>query len=58
MVGFIEALGTWVKESILKWLQKASVFSVMADECTDITAEEELSVFCHWRKMALLLNAF
>ena len=41
-----EALGTWVDGSILKRLQRASVFSVMADECTDITAVEELSVLC------------
>ena len=34
-----------VKESILKRLQKASVF-VMAD----ITAVEELSVFCRWEE--------
>ena len=38
MVVFIEALGTWVEESVLKRLQKASVFRVMADECTDIMA--------------------
>ena len=42
MVDSIEALGTWVKESILKRLQ----FSVMADECTDITSVEDMSVFC------------
>ena len=58
MVDFIEALGTWVKETILKRLQKASVFSVMADECTDITAVEELSVFYCWEEDALLSNAF
>ena len=58
MVDLIEALGTWVEESILRRLQRASVFSAMADECTDITAVEELLVFCHWRKMALLLNPF
>ena len=44
---FIEALGTWVEESILKRLQKVIMFGVMADECTDIMAVEELSVFCH-----------
>ena len=46
MVDFIEALGTWVEESISKMLQKASIFSFMVNECTDITAVEELSVFC------------
>ena len=48
VVHLIEALGTWVEESILKRLQKASVFNVMEDECTDITAMEELSFFFHW----------
>ena len=28
----------------------ASVFTVMADESTDITAVEELSVFRHWEE--------
>ena len=46
--------GQWLtlskQESILKRLEKASVFSVKEDECTDITAVEELSVFCHWEK--------
>ena len=42
------------KESILKRLLKATVFSVMADECSDITAVEELSVFSRWEEMALL----
>ena len=40
-------LGTCVKESNVKRLEKVSVFSVMADECTDITTVEKLSVFCH-----------
>ena len=38
VVDFIEALGTWVEESVFKRLQKASIFSVIADECTDATA--------------------
>ena len=56
MVNFFEALGTWVEESILKRLQKASVFTVVADEYTDIVAMEELSVVVG-RKMGLLSNA-
>ena len=43
---FIEAIGTWVDEFQLKLLHKAPFF--MADECTDITTIEELSVFCRW----------
>ena len=58
-VDFIEALGTWVKEVyFLKRLQKASVFSVMADECSVITAVEELSVFCHWEEDGTPVECF
>ena len=45
---FIEAIGTWIDEFQLKLLHKAPFFSLMADECTDITTIEELSVFCRW----------
>ena len=58
VVDFIETLGTWVKESILKRLQRASVFCVMADECTDITAVEELSVFRRWEEDGTPVECF
>ena len=58
VVDFIEALGTWVEESILKRLQKASVFSVMADECTNIMTVEELSVFCRWEEDGTPVECF
>ena len=45
---FIEALGSWVEESLLKHLHQAPFYSIMADECTDITTVEELSLFCRW----------
>ena len=48
VVDFVEALGTWVDESLLAWLQNARYFSFLADECTDIKTIEELSVVCHW----------
>ena len=32
VVEFVNALGTWVEESPLKWLHKAPIFSIMADE--------------------------
>ena len=45
VVEFIESLGIWVEESLLKRL--ASCFSIMADECTDVaTIIKETSVFC------------
>ena len=49
VVEFVAALGKWVKESLLKWLKKAS-YSITADGCTDVTTVEELSVFCHWEE--------
>ena len=58
MVDFIEAFGTWVEESIMKRLQEASCFSVMADECTDITTVEELSVFCRWEEKGTPTECF
>ena len=58
VVDFIEALGTWIEKSILKRLQKASVFRAMADECTDIMAMEVLSVFCHWEEDGTPVECF
>ena len=53
VVEFFQALGTWVEESILKRLQQASHYSIMADECTDITTVEEMSVFCRWEEKGI-----
>ena len=50
VVEFIEALGTWVEESLLKRIRHASCFSIMADECTDLATIEEMSVFCRWEE--------
>ena len=43
----ITVVDLWAEESILKHLHQATCFSLMADECTDITVVE-LSIFCHW----------
>ena len=58
VVEFIESLGTWVEESILKCLQKAAMYSLMADECTDIANVEELSVFCRWEEGGVQVECF
>ena len=47
-VKLVNALGTWVEESLLKQLHKAPFFSTMADECTDVTPIEELTIRCLW----------
>ena len=48
VIEFVNALGTWVEESLLKRLHKAPIFSIMADECTDVTTIEELTICCRW----------
>ena len=50
LVEFIEALGIWVEEYLLKWLCQASYFSIMAENSTDIVTIVELSLFCQWEK--------
>ncbi len=46
---FVNALGTWVEESLLKRLHKASsFFSIIAEEWTDVTTIEELTIYCRW----------
>ena len=44
VVEFMEALGTWVEEFLLKRLHQASCYSIMADECTDVATIEEVGV--------------
>ena len=51
VVEFMEALGTWFEEFLLKGLHQASCFSIMADECTDVATIEEMSVFCRWEEI-------
>ena len=45
---FVNALGTWVQESPLKRIHKAPFFSIMADEYTNVTTIEELTICCRW----------
>ena len=45
---FVYDLGTCVEESLLKRLHKAPFFSIMANECTDVTTIEELTICCRW----------
>ena len=48
VVELVNALGTWVEESLLKQLHNAPFFSIMADECTEVTTIEELTICCRW----------
>ena len=47
-----------MEESILKRFQKASTYSLMADECTDVSTVEELSVFCRWEEDGVPVECF
>ena len=47
-----------MEESTLKHLQKASMYSFMADECTDIANVETLSVFCCWEEGGVPVERF
>ena len=42
----------------MKRLQKAAMYSLMADECTDIANVEELSVFCRWEEGGVPVECF
>ena len=43
---------------MLERLHKASYYSIMADECTDIATVEELSVYCRWVEDGLPVEHF
>ena len=58
VVEFVEAIGVWAEESLLKCLRQASNFSIMADECTDVTTIEELSIFFCWVEDGIPLEHF
>ena len=48
VVEFVNALGTWVEESLLRRLHKVPFFRIKAEECTDVTTIEELTICCRW----------
>ena len=58
VVEFVEAIGVWAEESLLKRLHQASNFSIMAGECTDMTTIEELSIFFRWVEDGIPLEHF
>ena len=41
VVEFVKAVGLWAEESLLKRLHQANNFSIMVDECTDVTTIKE-----------------
>ena len=58
VVDFIETIGLWVEECLFKRLHQAHYFSLLADECTDISTIEELSIVFHWMEDGLPVEHF
>lgn len=58
VVDFVETIGLWVEECLLKRLRQAQYFSLLADECTDISTIEELSVVIRWVEDGLPVEHF
>ncbi len=48
ITSLIEAIATWVEEKLLESLKLSPFFSILADECEDISTQEELSICCRW----------
>ena len=48
VIEFVGAISTWIDELLLRRLRNAPYYSVMLDECTDVTVVEEMSVFFRW----------
>ena len=48
VTNLIESTATWIDRNLLDSLKKSPYFSIMADECEDVSTQEELSVCCRW----------
>ena len=47
-VSMIEAISKWIDGNLEESLKSSSFFSILADECVDVTTHEELSLCCRW----------
>ena len=47
-VMLLEAIDTWLDRKLMESLRSSPYFSVLADECVDISTTEELSICCRW----------
>ena len=52
VVEFVNALGTWVEESLLKRLYKAHFLASWLMNA-DVTTIEELTICCHWEESGI-----
>ena len=44
----IEAIDFWIERNLENSLNSSSYFTIMADECADVSSHEELSICCRW----------
>ena len=44
----LEAINSWLDRKLIESLKVSPCFSVLADECVDISTTEELSICCRW----------
>jgi len=58
VIDFVEIIGQWIEENLLKRLHQAEYFSLLVDECTDISTIEELSVVICWVENGLPVEHF
>ena len=42
------AIDSWIHSNLVASLQSSQFFSIIADECEDVSTREELSVYCRW----------
>ena len=47
-VMLLETLDAWLERKQLQSLRSSPYFSILADECQDISTQEELSICCRW----------
>lgn len=47
-VALLDAIDTWLFKRLTDSLKSSTYFSVLADECQDISTAEELSICCRW----------
>ena len=45
---YLDAISLWVQQGILRYLKEAALYSILADESTDIATIEELSICFRW----------
>ena len=44
----LEAINSWLDRKLIESIKSSPYFSVLADECVDISTTEELSICCRW----------